>query len=358
MVPKLVPDVDKSIHSVPLEDILFDTFGTVSARFVPLSEISDELQADLRDAIIPVDLPVYGGSDALPWLEDDDLVLGYESGDEAFAYPINILNFHEMVNDVIGGDPVLITYCPLCVSGVVFSRAVDGQTLTFGNTSALYQSDLVMYDHQTGTYWFQVAGEAVVGTMTGSHRDSLPSAPMPWGRWKSLHPDTLLLTGVEGDWKPFCAASYGNRIGSGYQEIVNDEQFAFPVDKEKLDGRLPAGEMVLTVETGGAMTAFPLTAIGEGAVNAEVGSEVVVVFTEAGGLSVAAFSRTLDGQALSFDLQGDGRFTDRETGGTWDFAGRAEDGPLAGSRLDRVSNLRSFWFAVAISFPGVKIHTP
>ena len=139
---------------------------------------------------------------------------------------------------------------------------------------------------------------------------------------------------------------------------MNDEQFAFPVDKEKLDGRLPAGEMVLTVETGGAMTAFRVTAIGEGGINAEVGGEVVVVFTEAGGLSVAAFSRTLDGQALSFDLQGDGRFTDRETGSTWDFAGRAEVGPLAGSRLDRVSNRRSFWFAVAISLPCVKIHTP
>ena len=352
VVSKLLTDVDKSIHSVPLEDILFDTFGTVSARFVPLSEISDELQTDLWDAIIPVDLPVYGGLDALPWLEDDDLVLGYESGDEAFAYPVNILNFHEMVNDVIGGDPVLITYCPLCVSGVVFSREVDGQTLTFGNTSALYQSDLVMYDHQTGTYWFQVAGEAVVGTMTGSHLDSLPSATMPWGRWKSLHPDTPLLTGVERGLETlFARTSYGNRI-------VNNEQFAFPVDKEKLDGRLPAGEMVLTVETGGAMTAFPLTAIGEGGINAEVGGEVVVVFTEAGGLSVAAFSRTLDGQTLSFDLQGDGRFTDRETGSTWDFAGRAEDGPLAGSRLDRVSNRRSFWFAVAISFPCVKIHTP
>ena len=137
-------------------------------------------------------------------------MLGYESGDEAFAYPVNILNFHEMVNDVIGGDPVLITYCPLCVSGVVFSRAVDGQTLTFGNTSALYQSDLVMYDHQTGTYWFQVAGEAVVGTMTGSHLDSLPSATMPWGRWKSLHPDTPLLTGVErGLVTLFARPSYG-----------------------------------------------------------------------------------------------------------------------------------------------------
>jgi hypothetical protein len=114
----------------------------------------------------------------------------------------------------------------------------------------------------------------------------------------------------------------------------------------------------LTVETGGAMTAFPLGVIGDGAVNAEVGAEAVVVFTEAGGLSVAAFSRTLDGQTLSFDFQGDGIFTDRETGSTWDFAGRAQGGPLAGSRLDRVSTRRSFWFAVAISFPGVMIHTP
>ena len=344
---------------MPLEDILFDTFGTTRARFVPLSEISDELQTDLRDAIPPVDLPVYGGADALPWLDDDDLVLGYESGDEAFAYPINVLNFPEIVNDTIGGVPVLITYCPLCVSGVVFSREVDGQTLTFGNTSALYQSDLVMYDHQTGSYWFQVAGEAVVGTLTGSRLKPLPSATMPWARWKALHPDTLLITGVEGGLETFFAGSaYGNGFGSGYQDRINNEQFVFPVDEEKLDGRLSAGEIVLTVETGGAITAFPLGEIGDGAVNAEVGGEAVVVFTNSGGLSVAAFSRMLDGQTLTFDFQGDGRFTDRETGSTWDFAGRAGDGPLAGSRLDRVSTRRSFWFAVAISFPGVEIYSP
>ena len=100
-----------------------------------------------------MDLPSYGAANALPCLEDDDLVLGYVAGDEAFAYPINILNFHEMVNDTIDGVPLLITYCPLCFNGVVFSRVVDGETLTFGNTSALYQSDLVMYDHQTNSYW-------------------------------------------------------------------------------------------------------------------------------------------------------------------------------------------------------------
>jgi len=169
-----VPELDRSIHSAPLDQILFDTFGTTRARFVPLSEVSDALQTDFRGAITPVALPAYGALDALPWLDDDDLVLGYESGDDAYAYPINILNFHEIVNDTIGGVPVLITYCPLCFSGVVFNRELDGQTLTFGNTSALYQSDLVMSDHQTGSYWFQVAGEAVVGTMTGSRLKPWP----------------------------------------------------------------------------------------------------------------------------------------------------------------------------------------
>jgi len=359
VVPKLVPDLDRTKHSVPLEDILFDTFGTTSARFVPLSEISDELQTDLRDAIIPVDLPVYGAADALPWLEDDDLVLGYESGGETFAYPINILNFHEIVNDNIGGVPVLITYCPLCFSGVVFSREVDGQTLTFGNTSALYQSDLVMYDHQTNSYWFQVAGEAVVGTLTGSRLDPLPSATMPWANWKALYPDTLLITGVEGGLETlFTGASYGNGFGSGYQDRINNEQFAFPVDKDKLDGRLSAGGIVLTVEIGDAITAFSLGDIDGGAINGEVGGEPVVVFTATGGLTVTAFSRNVDGLTLSFEYAGDGRFTDQETGTSWDFAGRGGDGPLAGNRLERLRTRRSFWFAVAIAFPGIEIHTP
>lgn len=358
VAPILVPDLDRSIHSVPLEDILFDTFGTTKARFVPLSEISKELQTDLRDAIIPVDRPVYGGPESLPWLTDDHLIMGYESGDEAFAYPITILNLHEMVNDTIGGVPLLVTYCPLCFSGVIFSREVDGETLTFGNTSALYQSDLVMYDHQTGSYWFQVAGEAVVGTLTGSRLRPLPSATMPWGEWKALHPNSRLITGTEGLETIFAVSQYASGFSGGYQDRINNNQFAFPVDQAKLDGRLSSGEIVLTVETGGGITAFPLGAIGDGAVNAEVGGEPIVVFTTSAGRSVGAFSRTTDGQTLTFDYQEDGRFTDRETGSVWDFAGRAQEGPLTGARLDRVSTRRSFWFAVAISFPGVEIHMP
>ena len=260
VAPQLVPALDRSIHSVPLEDILFDTFGRVNARYVPLSEISDELQTELRDAIMPVYRPVYGPPDLLPWLTDRHLVIGYESSAEAFAYPITILNIHEMVNDTINGVPVLISYWPLCFSGVVFSREVDGETLTFGNTSALYQSDLVMYDRQTGSYWFQVAGESVVGTLTGSRLKPLPSATMPWGTWKMIHPESRVITGVEELETFFAWERYASGFGSvsGYQDTVNDGRFPFPVDEDKLDGRLPSGEIVLTVEIGDAITAFPL----------------------------------------------------------------------------------------------------
>ena len=169
-----VPVLDRSMHTVPLRDILFDTFGG-NPRFVPLDLATDDFIDQLRDAIRPIDHPTYGPATDLPWLDDDDLVIGYRSQNGAYAYPVNILEFHEIVNDDIDGVPVLITYFPLCFSGVVFSRELGDNVLSFGNTSALYMSDLVMYDKQTGSYWFQVAGEAVVGPLSGSRLDLLPS---------------------------------------------------------------------------------------------------------------------------------------------------------------------------------------
>jgi hypothetical protein len=130
--PLVPPTLDTSRHSVPLRAIAFDTFD---GRFVRLTDAGPALVRRLRDAIKPVHEPGYGPAPA--WLEDDDLVLGYEAAGKAFAYPIGVLNRRELVNDVIGGEPILVSYCPLCGSGVVYSRRAAGRTLHFGNTSAL-----------------------------------------------------------------------------------------------------------------------------------------------------------------------------------------------------------------------------
>ena len=189
--------------------------------------------------------------------------------------------------------------------------------------------------------------------MTGSRLKLLASTTMPWGQWKGLHADTFLITGSQGGQETqFAAARYSSGFGSGYQDRIKKGQFAFPVDEDKLDGRLSAGEIVLIVEageTGDSALAFPLGVIG---------GEPIVVFTASEGRSVGAFSRTLDGEILTFDRKNDDIFTDRETTSRWDFAGRIVGGPLTGARLKRVGSRRALWFSVAISFPGIGIHNP
>ncbi|PKB80874.1 MAG: hypothetical protein BZY88_07620 [SAR202 cluster bacterium Io17-Chloro-G9] len=350
--------VDISIHQVSLDDIVFDTFSGFG-RYVPLSIADDDLILRLRDAIVPIAQPVYGGPDALSWLEDEDLVLGYRSGEAAFAYPVNVLNFHELVTDDIGGVPVLITYCPLCFSGVVFNREVDGRVLTFGNTSALYQSDLVMYDHQTGSYWFQVGGEAVVGTLTGTRLKILPSATMEWGQWRRLYPDTKLLVGTIQDTDGFNQSRYGRGMSAGFQDSVNREDFAFPVSKDKLDPRLSAGEIVVTIELNQAAKAYPLGLLGNAAVNDTLGGQPVVLLTREDNRGVGAFSPLLDAMALTFEFRdSDDAFVDRETVSIWDVGGRATSGPMEGVQLDLLNTRRAFWFSIAIAFPGIELFLP
>ena len=350
--------VDVSLHEVPLEDIIFDTFGGFP-RFVPLSQADEELILGLRDAIAPVAKPVYGGTDALPWLENTHLVMGYRSKDSAFAYPINVLNLHEIVNDVIDGVPLVVTYCPLCFSGVVFSRKLDGRLLTFGNTSALYQSDMVMYDHQTGSYWFQVGGEAVVGAMTGARLNLLPSTTMQWGDWKRLNPETQVLVGTARDPERFTGRQYQSGLPANYQRQINRGQFAFPVDQSRLDPRLSAGEIVVTVEIGTGAKAYPLGLIGDGAVNDSVAGAPVVLFVQDSRRAAGAFSPVVDGAALTFDFVEDrNAFVDRETGTTWDLGGGALDGPLAGAQLEALNTRRAFWFSIAIAFPEMDVCIP
>ena len=335
---------------VALEDVVvFDTFD---GGFVSLAEASDELIGELRDAIAPIYEPTYGEASELPWLADDDLVLGYAAGGEARAYPLKILNFRELVNDTIDGVPVLVSYCPLCASAVVYDRRVDGATLFFGNTSALYESDLVMFDHETGSYWFQLAGEAIVGELTGTSLSVLPSTVASWGEWRELHPDGTVLVGDENG--SLRSERYDRDPFEGYEEALDAGRFPFPVSDAVRDERLRASEVVVVVEVAGARRAFPSAQLAHGA-NTTVGETPVFVAPTLGGSFSAAFARTLGERVLSFETAGSA-LVDRETGTTWDRAGRAVVGELSGERLEALPARRAFWFSVAAAEPGIDVY--
>ena len=348
------PRVDTSIAGVPLDQVVFDTFR---GGFILLSEASDQVIEALRDVIKPVYQPKYDNVDGGDWLDEDELVIGYEGDTEAFAYPIRMLNLHEIVNELIDGAPVVITYCPLCGSGVVYSRELGDETLVFGNTSALYESDMVMYDHQTGSYWFQTFGEAIVGPLTGKRLTLLPSRTTTWADWKAQHPETKVLSRDLGLLRGG-ASAYGRGSFAGYQERLNQGRFAFPVDVDRLDSRLKPGESVLAVEVSGRHKAYALSADRETRlINDSLGGRDIVVVVRPEGPTGLAFFADVGGESHAFKLI-DGAVVDEETGSLWNDAGRALGGSLAGLQLTPVPSRTSFWFSIAGAVPGIDLWVP
>lgn len=337
------PDVDMTNHAVPLDEIYFDTFDGNS---VSLSESTPELRERLLDAIPPIDEPNYGEVAEGDWLQANDPVLGYVAGDHAYAYPFKIMNFHEIVNDVLGGVPVLVSYCPLCRSAIVYDRQIDGQVLSFGNTSALYESDLVMVDRNTGSYWWQVPGRAIVGPLTGTQLTVLPSRVATWSDWVEDHPDTLVLTrdtgfGIDYDRDPFAT----------FDEYLDSGQFAFPVGDDARDPRLPPSALVVGVSLNGTTHAYPVEGAEE-PINDVVSGNPIVVLPGSDGASV--YSATVNGEVLEFELR-DGDFVDVSTGSAWSADGKAVSGAHEGTSLEPVPSRTTFWFAMVGAFPDLTL---
>ena len=349
--PSAPPPVNRGKHSVPLDKVLFDTFN---GSFVRLSEATPRTIARLRDAIRPIYKPRYEGPKGGAWLDPDDLVIGIAGEEGAFAYPLKILNFHEIVNDRIGGRPVLISYCPLCASGIVYDRRVEGRVLVFGNTSALYENDMVMYDHQTGSYWFQVGGEGIVGELTGKRLVPLPSATVTWKTWLAAYPETRVLSREQGFGRNY---PYGRDSFRGYSARVDRLRFAFPFSLEKLDKRLRPATIVLAVRVAGREKAYPLHRAGA-AMNDTIRGEPLVVFSAQDATVGTAFSARVGGRTLTFSATKGGGFRDGQTGSQWTLTGRAVEGPLAGERLRPLPTRRAFWFALAIALPDVALFQP
>jgi len=173
------------------------------------------------------------------FLQEDDLVLGAIVNGEARAYPHGILWWHEIVNDVLGGKPILVTFCPLTGSGIVYDPEVDGRGLNFGVSGLLFDNNLILFDRSTDSLWSQMRLEAICGPFQGTRPKLLPVVQATWAAWKSLHPETTVVSFNTGFRRNYDAYPYGS-----YDQIGN-EQLLFP--QSTVDRRLPLKETVLGV---------------------------------------------------------------------------------------------------------------
>jgi hypothetical protein len=197
-------------------------------RTVRLTEIKFY---NFRDRILPIDQPEFSHvSEAPDYMETSEPVVAVVVDGEAKAYPLAILMWHEIVNDSIAGNPVAVTYCPLCNTAIIFDRVVDGQKLTFGTTGSIRKGDLVMWDRLTQSWWQQITGEAIVGDYASSEAvlEVVPSTIVPWDRFVAEYPDGVVLNRMfEDDGEP--VRSYDTPPYPGYD---NSDRRPFAVEGE------------------------------------------------------------------------------------------------------------------------------
>ena len=334
---------DFSRHSVPFGEILS---GGVS-----------------RDGIPPIDKPEFVTvADADGWLAKQEPVIALEINGDARAYPLQVIIWHELVNDEVGGMPVTVSFCPLCNSVLVFDRRLDGVVYDFGVSGNLRNSDLIMWDRQTESWWQQLTGNAIIGQLAGKKLRILPSSIIAWSDFKAAHPQGKVLSKKTGYLR-----RYGDNPYVGYDR-ADTPPFLFD---GKLDDRLQPKERVLAVTIGEVSAAFPFGVLrSERVVSYTLnGQEMVILFkpgarSALGAQSIAdaadvgatgVFDPNLDGEKLRFRVEGE-HFVDRETGSVWNILGEAIDGPLAGKKLTPIVHANHFWFTWAAFKPDTTIY--
>lgn len=225
---------------------------TVSNATIPTSEILSGGPG--RDGIPSIDKPKFIRPSAANFLLPDDLVVSVTIGDKTRAYPLRILVWHEIVNDELAGQPIAVTYCPLCGTAMVFNRQIGNRTLSFGVSGLLHNSDVLMYDRQTDSLWSQLAMKAVSGPHVNTELEWLASEHLTWSAWKEKYPQGEVLSTQTG--------AQRNYSGSAYASYELSPDTMFPVATTRTE--LPKKDWVVGVIVDGVVRAYPLKSLPPG----------------------------------------------------------------------------------------------
>jgi len=329
---------------------------------IPASQIVDGGPG--KDGIPSLDDPNFIDVSETTFIPDDRMVLGLRVGDDIRAYPHQVLDWHEIVNDEAGGKSVAVLFCPLTGTGMAWDRNINGSVTEFGVSGLLFKNNLIPYDRNTDSNWSQMFQQSVNGILSGLHAPIYTVIETSWATWKELYPESKVLSTDTGFSRNYSGFTYGSDYST------NNNRILFPIEND--DGRLPRKERVLGVidegETGSesAVKAFPLAGFGTGftVIRDQVGTTGYIVVGSSGRDISAAFQpKFSDGTVVS-----DGPLTalqnqlpavmEDETGNRYDLFGYVLEGPDEGKHLAPANAYTGYWFGWADFFPGIEIYRP
>jgi len=338
----------------------FDT--NLEKKSIDLSEIIGGGPG--KDGIPSIDNPSFvSQEEASEWLKPREPVISLVVNGEARAYPIQILMWHEIANDELGGVPVSVTFCPLCYSAIVFDRRLDGEVYEFGVSGMLRHSDMIMYDRTTESLWQQFSGVALVGDLTGKELTIMPSQLISFEQFREAHPDAEVLSRDTGHRR-----NYGENPYAGYDNINNSP---FLMKSEDISDKLPPMEKIIGVRSDNEQIGYPYSVTAEKRVlHDEIDGQPIVIFHLDGMASAldnqqignsrddgatGVFSTFANGEKLTFEFK-DGKVMDKQTGSTWNISGQATSGSLKGTQLETMLYGDYFAFAWLVFYPETKIY--
>ncbi|MEM8908220.1 MAG: DUF3179 domain-containing protein [Bacteroidota bacterium] len=312
---------------------------------IPVNEVRDGGPG--KDGIPSIDNPQFIRIDQVDFLSDNDLVVGMVHNNVVRAYPHPIMDWHEIVNDELGNLEVALTYCPLTGTAVAWNRKNNGQSTTFGVSGKLFNTNLMPYDRDSDSYWSQMSLNCVNGDRIGEVIETFPIIETTWATWKSMYPNSEILSTQTGFSRNYNRYPYGD-----YR--TNNNNVIFPVSPR--DTRLPSKERVLAVLNETVNRVYSINLFeNPRVIYDQIGDDPIIVIGAKDENFIVAFRNqglndwTVDLTKLPVIA------TDNE-GNELDINGRIVAGPLAGTQLDHPTAYIGFWLSFGAFYPGIEIY--
>jgi len=313
---------------------------------IPVNDVKDGGPG--KDGIPSIENPFFATASSIISMSDDDLIVGIKLGDVVKAYPHYILDWHEIVNDMLGDTNVSMSYCPL--TGTAFAwKSIAGSTFSsFGVSGLLYNTNLILYDRKTDSNWSQILQKCVNGELIGDIPEKLSVIETNWKTWKESFPNSLVLTEETGFDKPYGTYPYG--------PYKTDHDF-FLFQPDPINPALPNKQRIFALLNNSQSKVYKFSDFTGGKVVRDtfLGTEYLIVGD--GNLIVAfEINGTLSTLTFTYDFQNSENFFMDSEGNTWNMFGEAIEGPSTGQKLNKASSVISMWFAIAAFFPNPSIY--